>query len=92
MEHRERILAELAKIAKNSTTEIRIHVSEYRERRYLVFREFFQGSDGEYRAGKTGINIGEQHFEAVLGAVKLGLESFAEGRSDSPSTPMKAVR
>jgi len=81
------VLKDLACIRKNEATQLRIYLSEFRSRVYLVLREFYLSEDGTWRPSHRGINLDEKFHPEVLAA----LRSLDAAGAAAPLRPRKAA-
>jgi hypothetical protein len=67
--------------------ELRVTLSEFKERVSLNIREWFKGHDGDMRPGKKGINIRESEFQQFVDAVdKAQTTGFGQEQGTAPQT------
>ena len=64
----------LHSFAKNEEEEVRFSIREYKDRRYLDFRIWYQTKEGEYHPTKKGLTLSLE----LLPEVMRGLEKIAE--------------
>lgn len=63
----------LGEIIKSETDKIVISAKEYKGRKYVDIRTFFQGDDGNYLPTKKGVTFSPKFIEAMIGILKKGL-------------------
>ena len=75
---------------KNSTEEIRLSLREYKERRYLDVRLWYQPLEGgEYRPTKKGITLGLEFIPELKRGLERAAKSSSELAGHSTAAPIK---
>lgn len=63
----------LGEIVKSETDKIVVSIKEYKGRKYVDVRTFFQGDDGSYLPTKKGVTFSPKFVETMIGILKKGL-------------------
>lgn len=63
----------LGEIVKNETDKIIVSVKEYRGRKYVDVRTYFQGDDGNYLPTKKGVTFSPKFVEAMIKILQKGV-------------------
>ncbi|GAN35148.1 transcriptional coactivator p15 [Candidatus Brocadia sp. AMX2] len=63
----------LGEIVKSETDKIVISAKEYKGRKYVDIRTFFQGDDGNYLPTKKGVTFSPKFIEAMIKILQKGV-------------------
>ncbi|NUO06973.1 MAG: transcriptional coactivator p15 [Candidatus Brocadia sinica] len=63
----------LGEIIKSETDKIIISVKEYKGRKYVDVRTYFQGDDGNYLPTKKGVTFSPKFVEAMIKILEKGI-------------------
>jgi len=70
----------MTEIEKNSIERIRVQVSEFKGKRYIDCRVYFQGDDGLYHPSKKGITLSPDIVDEVVAALKEAKAELESGK------------
>ena len=59
-------------IQKNSTEQVRLSVNEYKGKKYIDIRTYFEADDGDYKPTKKGVALSVDLYNEL----KEGIESL----------------
>ncbi len=62
----------IGEIQKNATEKILVTESEYKGRRFIDVRVYFEGDDGEYKPTKKGIALSGEVIDDIIEFLKEG--------------------
>jgi hypothetical protein len=66
-------------VKKTDTTEIRVSISEYKDKEYIDVREYYTNDDGDMRPSRSGITIKKSAQAEEIGTLLIkAAEEFKE--------------
>lgn len=70
----------MIEIQKNSIERIRVQVSEFKKKRYIDCRVYFEGDDGQYHPSKKGLTLNADLVDDVVAALKEAQKELESGK------------
>ncbi len=60
----------IAEIQKNLKERMRVSIEEYRGRKFIDLRVYFEAEDGEWKPTKKGIALNKESIDAAIKALQ----------------------